>query len=323
MPFKWLRLFCFGLLVIFLLPASGLAETAPDAVAKVGNLLISKYELKREMQRILPMNIGFHGKVSDEKAADIKEQAVQGLIEQSWKVQYAIAQEISVPITAVDERLVKVREKFKTDAELEKALGGESIAAFRASVYRMLLAKKAEQVTITEKAKPTAEEVQQQFENNKQMYKRPQQYRAQHILIKIDPTLVGAEREELVLKAEGLAKQAKAGEDFYNLAYYNSDEPTKFVGGDTGYFHSGQVVKEFEDAIKDLEPGEIVGPVETIAGFHVIKLTEIKEPQQMTFADVKLKISKGIEEKRREALYQTWLAELKKQYPVEMYDTEM
>lgn len=319
MSYKSLPMFLLGLLTLIFLPATGFAQETPEVVAKVGNFSISKYELKREMQRILPMNVGFHGRLSDEKAAEIQNQALDSLIEQSRKVQYAIVSEISVANSAVDERLMKVREKFKTDAELEKALGGESISAFRASVYRMLLAQKAEEVTVTEKTRMSDAELHRYYEDNKTMYKRPKQYRASHILIKVDPTLVGSEREVLVLKAEDLAKKAKAGDDFYNLAYYNSDEPTKFVGGDTGYFHSGQVVTEFEDAIKDLTPGEIVGPVETIAGFHVIKLTEVKEPTQMSFDDVAVKIRASLEGSKRDVLYSEWMSELEKQYPAEVF----
>ncbi|SHI76399.1 peptidyl-prolyl cis-trans isomerase C [Malonomonas rubra DSM 5091] len=305
-------------LVFFCLPLSAFAAPMPDIVAKVGNLEITKYELRREYQRISPPRMG-HAQLSAEKVSEMKFQALDNLIDQACKAQYAFANEMSVPNTAVDERLAKVRERFKTDAELTEALAGESIPAFRASVYRMLLAQKAEDLVVNEKAKITDEEVRAYYDDNKQMYMRPPQYRASHILIKVDPTLVGEQRQALLDKAEDLAKRAKAGEDFYNLAYYNSDEPTKFVGGDTGYFHSGQVVKEFEDAIKNLQPGEIVGPVETIAGFHVIKLTEAKPAHEMTFEEVAGKIRSNVEGGKKSELYDKWMAELKKQYPAEVF----
>jgi len=305
-------------LMLLFFPLAVYAETMPDIVAKVGNLEINKYELRREYQRLTPPRVG-HAKLPAEKVEELKQEALKSLIDQAYKVQYALANELSVPNTAVDERLVKVREKFKTDEELEQALGGEGIAPFRASVYRMLLAQKAEELVVTEKAQVSDEEIRQFYQDKKSMYMRPRQYRVSHILIKVDPTLVGEQRNELLLKAEDLAKRAKAGEDFYNLAYYNSDEGTKFVGGDTGYFHSGQVVKEFEDAIKDLKPGDIVGPVETIAGYHVIKLTDAKDAQQLPFEEVAGKIRETLQQKRQEILYKDWMASLKEQYKVEVY----
>ncbi len=108
----------------------------------------------------------------------------------------------------------------------------------------------------------------------------------------------------------------------YNLAYYNSDDRTKMVGGDIGYFHTGQIVKEFEDAIADLQPGDIAGPVETLAGFHVIQLTEVNEPKQLLFEEVKVKIRQQQEKKKYDTLYAGWMAALKQQYGHDIFLSE-
>jgi len=114
------------------LPRVVYCQTFPDQVAKVGNISISNYDLRREMQRILPMNVGFHSSVTEEKVAEIQEKALQNLLEQARKVQYAIAEEISVPSSEVDAQLDKVRKKFASEEEFETALRGEIKEAFRA-----------------------------------------------------------------------------------------------------------------------------------------------------------------------------------------------
>ncbi|NIR17793.1 MAG: peptidylprolyl isomerase, partial [Desulfobacterales bacterium] len=108
------------------------------------------------------------------------------------------------------------------------------------------------------------------------------------------------ERTELRERAEGLAKRAKDGEDFYNLAYYNSDDRTKYVGGDLGYFHKGQTVPEFESALLEMEPGEIAGPVKSMYGWHIIKLVEDNPPRQLSFEDMKGKLRQQLEKEQRE-----------------------
>ncbi len=283
-------------------------------IAKVGTTEITVYELKREMQRILPMNTSFHGSISLEKKKEIRAIALSNLAEQGYKVEYALAHNISVSDSELEKRLEKVKTTFKTPEAMQKALGGEKLDDFRASVYRMMLAKKAENIVVDSKAKISGGEVYNFYMKNKSMYQQPKQYRASHIFIQVDPSLVGEEREKLVAKANDLAERAKSGEDFYNLAYYNSDEDTKFVGGDMGTFYSGQTVKEFEDAIQDLSPGDITGPVEAMAGFHIIKLTEVQEPRLLTYEEVKGKIRKTIEDNRRKILYEEWMASLKSQY---------
>ncbi|MCF6266425.1 MAG: peptidylprolyl isomerase [Desulfuromusa sp.] len=308
-------------LTLFFSAGTVLAEST--IVAKIVDTPVTVYELNREMQRIMPMNSRFHGALSQEKISAVREKALNNLIDQGYKVQYALQQKISVSKSDLDKRLEKIHKKFPTKKALQKALGEEGLDDFYASVKRILLAKKAEEMAVGSKSKLSAAEIRNFYEKNKRMYNRPRQYRASVILIKVDPTRIATEKEPLRLKAEGLAERAKAGEDFHDLAYYNSDDRTKFVGGDIGYFHTGQIVKEIEDAIVDLKPGEIAGPVETRDGFNIIKLTELKEPKQLLFEEVKEKIRKRQEKKKYDILYTEWMAGLKKIYQHEVFPHEL
>lgn len=318
-----MKLFIWGLAIVLSMVGTVFAQTESAAIARVGSIGITVYELKREMQRILPLNKSFHGGISPEKLKEVRQKALDQLIERAYMVRYALTHELSISNDALEMRLDQVKAKFKTTEALQKALGEENLDTFRFSVYRMLLAQKAEDVAVNDKVKLTEVELREFYDKNKFMYQRPRQYRASHILVKVDPSLVGEEREKLIARAKDLADKAQAGKDFYNLAYYNSDEDTKFVGGDIGYFHSGQVVKEFEDAIKELDPGDVTGPVETISGFHIIKLTDVQEARLMSFDEVRDQIKTTLEENRRKALYQKWMAELRREIKPEILHPDL
>jgi parvulin-like peptidyl-prolyl isomerase len=320
-----MRLAGFIVLLVFFnicVPGNVAANKDDGIVLRVGGVSATVYELRREMQRILPMKSGFHRGLSEEKVKEIQEQALESLLEQTYKVQYAIDSKITVPYAEVDKMMTAVRARFETEEDFQKGLSGESVEGLKASIYRLLIAKKAEELAVKSKAVVSDDEVKSYYEENKGRFFRPKRYRTSQIFIKVDPSLVIEEKAKLKEKADDLAKRAAAGEDFYNLAYFNSDEDRKYVGGDMGYFHSGQLVPEFEDAIKDLQPGETVGPIKTLAGFHVVKLTEADEPKQMAFEEVSAKIQTTFEEKRYEELYAEWMAGLKEKYPVEKYLTQ-
>ncbi len=73
--------------------------------------------------------------------------------------------------------------------------------------------------------------------------------------------------------AAGIIDRLNKGEDFAALAKRFSRCPSKSKGGDLGWFSKGQMVKEFEDACFNGKTGDVIGPVKTEFGYHVIKIT--------------------------------------------------
>lgn len=302
-------------------PVLAAAQT-PNVLAKVGGIPVTRYELQREVQKVLPLQVSFHGGVSKEKIAAIQQEAMDNLIERGLKLRYALDKEIAIESKLVDDSFNAIQGRFKTPKEFEAALAGESIADFRASIYRELLAKKVQDVVVNQpaQAKVTDQAVRAYYDKNTATFKRPKQFKASHILIKVDPASSAEEKAKLEAKAKELAAQAKKGEDFYNLAYYNSDDRSKFVGGALGTFHEGQTVKEFEQALLAMKAGDISDPVKTLHGYHIIKLEEVNPPRQLTFDEVKEKIRTEQVEKAKEALAADWLKQLKGAYSVERFD---
>jgi peptidyl-prolyl cis-trans isomerase D len=107
-----------------------------------------------------------------------------------------------------------------------------------------------------------------------------------HILVE-----AGSDDAAALKKAEQLAARARAGEDFAKLASENSDDPgSKAAGGDLGWAGREQFVKPFSDALFDMKPGEIRGPVKTQFGYHVIRLDEVQPLRQRSFEDVRAEV---------------------------------
>jgi len=285
-------------------------------VAQVGTDHVTQYELAREQSSLIPFNVSFHSGVSKDKMAKIQQEALTSLLERAYKVNYALEKNLVVDKRDIDERIDSFRKKFKTEKEFKKALGEEGLKDFRESQKRDLLAQKAEDLAVTKKINITDSAVKSYYDSNRSTYKRPKQFKASHILIKIDPSANKEERLVLDNKATELAKRAKSGEDFFNLAYYNSDDRSKYVGGDLGYFHEGQTVPEFEEALNKLKPGEISNPVKSMFGWHIIKLVEVNEARQLEFDEVKDKIRTQLEKTQKEKLYSEWMDQLKAKYTV-------
>ncbi len=87
-------------------------------------------------------------------------------------------------------------------------------------------------------------------------------------------------KDEAKAKAEELFKEANA-QNFADLAKANSTEPNAEVtGGDLGFVSKGSTVEAFDKALFAAKAGEIIGPVETEFGYHVVyKVSEGPEKE--------------------------------------------
>jgi len=130
-------------------------------------------------------------------------------------------------------------------------------------------------------AAPDEATLRKRYEAEKARFATPEQRQASHILI--------SDGEGAQAKAEKLVAEAKApGADFAALAKANStDTGSKEQGGDLGWVERGAMVKPFEDAVFAAKPGEIVGPVKTEFGYHVIQVREVRGGQGKPFEEVR------------------------------------
>ncbi len=151
-------------------------------------------------------------------------------------------------------------------------------------------------------------EVKSYFEDNKESLAQEKQVKASHILV------------ETKQKAEELSEKLKKGEDFAKLAQeFSTDATTKESGGSLGFFGSGEMAEEFEEAAFALKVGEVSAPVKTEYGYHLIKVEAKKEAKEAKYEESKAKIRDILFEQKIATEYQTWLQEISQQYQIENF----
>ena len=128
---------------------------------------------------------------------------------------------------------------------------------------------------------PSAEDLQNLYDENEELYTNPERRRAQHILV---------ENEDL---ANDLLGQIKGGADFAELAKANSeDTSSNEEGGDLGFFESGLMGAEFDEAAFAMNIGDVSDVVATDYGyFHIIKLTDIEPKTIQNFEEVESQLA--------------------------------
>lgn len=129
--------------------------------------------------------------------------------------------------------------------------------------------------------------------HKKDLYSTPEQVKAQHILIKAKEGDAEAEKKAMTQILDLKTRTIK--EDFATLAKsYSEDEGSKVKGGDLGFFGRGQMVPAFETAAFNSKVGDIVGPVKTNFGYHLIKVLDKKAATVRTLDEAKAEIAQKL-----------------------------
>ena len=134
------------------------------------------------------------------------------------------------------------------------------------------------------------------FEEHKNEFGQEEERKASHILISVLADATEEEKQAAREKANGILEQVRQDpEQFAEIAKRSSDDPGSAMrGGDLGFFGRGVMVKSFEDKIFSMQLDEISDIVETDFGFHVIKLTAVKEEKQATLDEAREQIEKKL-----------------------------
>lgn len=136
------------------------------------------------------------------------------------------------------------------------------------------------------------------------------QYRASHILITPDENAEDQEEanRQAKAKAESLIRELNQGADFAQLAKDNSADGSAANGGDLGQYFTRKespYITEFTEAAVSLAVGEHTQePVETIFGYHIIKLTDKKE----SFEELKDDLRARLEKEEKNKLFDEYFA---------------
>ena len=135
-------------------------------------------------------------------------------------------------------------------------------------------------------------EVKAWYEGHLSRYQQQEERRASHILITLAAGASDAEKAKAKAKAEEVLKDVqKNPTKFAELARQHSQDPGSAAnGGDLGFFGRGMMVKPFEEAVFKQKQGELSGLVQSDFGFHIIKVTGIKEGKQKKLDEVRAEI---------------------------------
>jgi peptidyl-prolyl cis-trans isomerase SurA len=114
-------------------------------------------------------------------------------------------------------------------------------------------------------------------------------YNISHILISVPGNATPDQIEAGRAKIDSIYSRLEAGEDFARLAVATSQAQTALDGGSLGWRKGSQLPTLFADVVTKMQPGEFSKPIQSGAGFQIVKLNEMRGTQRTTVQQMHLR----------------------------------
>ncbi|MGE5445345.1 MAG: peptidylprolyl isomerase [Ignavibacteriales bacterium] len=302
-----LKLFLIVFLGLFFISKPSISGEIIDRVAAVVNDDVITLSEVKEETLLINQSPGPEG-------PQTQDQVLENIIEEKLLEQEAKKLGIQVTEKDVDAGIEGVKAKFNlTDEQMVEVLKKQHLTpqTFREQWRRQLLANKLIGTQVQGQIAVTEDEIKKYYEENNGKLESTSEVRIAHILI---PVASPDEEEQAQKLSLEVAKLAKSGKNFGELAKkYSKDTSSAGKGGDLGYFKKGELAEALEKAVEAAPVGEIVGPVRSSDGYHIIKVIDKKKSETTS-------LDKSKEDEIRETLYQqkvdsaikAWLEDVKK-----------
>jgi peptidyl-prolyl cis-trans isomerase D len=255
-----------------------------DAIARANNLTPAGLDVKLAEQFAQQQYVG-----AISESAFVPKTSVDNFVKLSEQ-----SREISVVTLAPEAYLAQVKVGPDQVKSYYDSHPKEFTVAERARVEFIELS--SDQLAARETVSP--DDVKRIYDENVKAgkYGQPEERRASHILITVPEGANDATKKAAEAKANDIAARVRKNPaSFADVARRESQDPGSAPqGGDLGFFARGAMVKPFEDAVFAAKPNDIIGPVLSPFGYHVIRLAEVHPAKVKSFADAAPEIEASI-----------------------------
>ncbi len=269
------------------------------ATAVVNGDVITGTDVDQRLALIVAAN---QGKIDDEEMKRLRLQILRNLIDETLQIQEAKAADVSVADAQVDQSYARVAQQnfnqnvSAMDAYLKRV--GSSPESLKRQIRGELSWQNLLQRNVQPFINVSDDEVNENLSRLKAA-KGTEEYRLGEIYMSAAPDA----RQQVYENATKIVQQLRSGGSFVAYARQYSEATTASVGGDLGWVRLAQLPSELQVVARDLETGQLVGPVEVPGGFDILYLIDKRQvltadPRDaiLSLKQISLPFPKGVSE---------------------------
>jgi peptidyl-prolyl cis-trans isomerase SurA len=243
------------------------------ATAVINGDIVTGTDVEQRLALILAAN---GGKIPADEVDRLRLQVLRNLIDETLEIQESKTADAEVEDSEVDQTYARVaQQNFHQSSEALDAYL-RRVGSSPASLKRQIKGELAWQRVLRRNVQPfinvSQGEVKEVLDRMKAA-KGTDEYRVSEIYLSATPE----SRATVSDNAKRILDQLKSGGSFVAYARQYSESSSAAVGGDLGWLRLSQLPNALGEAVRDLKPGQLTGPVETRGGFSLIYLQDKRQ----------------------------------------------
>ena len=321
-----LKLWIFAIAIVMItIPLPALAEeeapSSDERAAVVNGTVIPMADIDGEIENAKQQYERMRQPFDDSKMPEMRKMILDRMIDLELLYQESAKQGLTINEDEAKQELAEFIKRFPSEEEFRKqiALSGQSEEDLQKDIMRGKSIENLVEKEVGAKITISEEDSKNYYDSNQNYFVQPEQIKASHILIKVEPTAEDSEKATALEKIQEVKQKLDEGEDFAELAKELSEGPSGPNGGDLGFFGRGQMVPTFEEAAFALEIGQVSEPVETRFGYHLIKVFDKKPGSTTPFETVREKIEQFLKSQKMQEAVGLYIGTLKEKAEVESF----
>ncbi|MFH1665815.1 MAG: SurA N-terminal domain-containing protein [Candidatus Omnitrophota bacterium] len=307
---RWAGFLLFGAVPYLLLAAAGVpahAEMVDKVIVVVNDEVITQREFDRAFT---PVKQSYEANFKGDELMRRQDAARKGILEQLINTKLAISLAKKGKIEADEQelksRIDKIKGYYENEEMFLQALNekGTNLTEFEKEIREQMLAQKLVDKEVMSKIVVTPAEIKELYDSNREKLVSPDRVKVRGILIK---KTEGAEEGADLKRMEAVMSRVVKGEDFITVATEISEGPYAATGGDMGYIARGQTLREIDEAIFTLKPGQKSDIVETDIGYHVFLVEDVQKARPLEYDEVSDFLKDQLFRKKFQEALMKWL----------------
>jgi len=196
-----------------------------------------------------------------------------------WALETGITitdEELIQSLSAIAERNALTLEQLYSQIRSQ----GQNVDVYKVRVKQQLILQKLRERDVIPRLKISDLEADRYLlDQQKKGVSTVQFLNVSQILVALPDGVPDDQLEPFKAKVNEVLRRVKAGEDFAEVAKALSDAADSKNGGSMGLRAESRYPPLFLNALKGVKPGQIIGPVRSGAGFHILKLIERQQTE--------------------------------------------